>query len=366
MPINEWWSGDPSERYWLEITNRDNLGENLIAPQQNDAGREEWSYALVNYVRPGDIVLHWTKLGQRSIFGYSRVVTEPFQSSLEWQSRGSYGRTRPPSREEDAWEASLEGYTELRSPATQDVLRALEPRIRTVRDELVDEHGSPIYFPFAISDLRPLRASQAYLTKFPARLVELIPGLREVRQLAAAEPGEEVSRSARQRTKDRTGRRASGYGREHDAERRRAIERYAVECVMNHYKDAGYDVEDVGDRRPWDITATKGERELHLEVKGSTVERDAIDVTEGEVRHAEDLETTLIVIDRIEMDSQLRCRGGRWRHWPKWSPDRELLAPTAYRHVLVGGVSAASSLDELAKASGPDAQFPQSEIGVAW
>lgn len=342
MPINEWWAGDPSERYWLEITNRDNLGENLIAPQQNDAGREEWSYALVSYVRPGDIVLHWTKLGQRSIVGYSRVVTDPFESSLEWQSRGSYGRTRPPSGEEDAWEATLEGYAELKRPATQDVLRAVESEIRAVRDDLADEHGAPLYFPFAISDLRPLRASQAYLTKFPARLVELIPELREVRQLAAQEPGEEVgSGSTRRATKDRASNRASGYGREKDARRRRAIERYAVESVMSHYKDAGYDVEDVGDRCAWDITVRKDGEELHLEVKGSTVTRDAIDVTEGEVRHAEDIETTLIVIDQIQMDTELRCSGGRWRHWPAWSPVRELLAPTAYRHVLpIGAVAA--------------------------
>lgn len=38
MSINEWWSGDSGERFWVETTNRDEGGSKLIAPQLNDAG----------------------------------------------------------------------------------------------------------------------------------------------------------------------------------------------------------------------------------------------------------------------------------------------------------------------------------------
>ena len=33
MAINDWWADDPNERYWIEITDRQNLGDNVIAPQ---------------------------------------------------------------------------------------------------------------------------------------------------------------------------------------------------------------------------------------------------------------------------------------------------------------------------------------------
>ena len=33
MAINEWWLGDDEERFWVEVTDREALGSNLIAPQ---------------------------------------------------------------------------------------------------------------------------------------------------------------------------------------------------------------------------------------------------------------------------------------------------------------------------------------------
>ena len=55
---------------------------------------------------------------------------------------------------------------------------------------------------------------------------------------------------------------------------------------MAHLCAQGYEADDVGVVLPWDITAGRRNYELHVEVKGSTVEREAIDLTEGEVRHA--------------------------------------------------------------------------------
>lgn len=100
--------------------------------------------------------------------------------------------------------------------------------------------------------------------------------------------------------------------------------------VMRHYRDSlGYEVENVGSREAWDLTARRGDEELHIEVKGSTMDRIVIDITEGEVRHAEDNgQTVLVVIDRIRMDSELRCSAGRWRSWGEWVPDRSELIAT--------------------------------------
>ena len=63
MTINTWWSSDPTERYWMEITDREDPGEDLNAPQLDDRGREYWSHSLVTEAQPSDIVLHWHARG---------------------------------------------------------------------------------------------------------------------------------------------------------------------------------------------------------------------------------------------------------------------------------------------------------------
>ncbi|MET8260733.1 hypothetical protein [Micromonospora sp. NPDC005205] len=45
--LNEWWQDDPAECYWLEITDRNDIGANVQALQRDGSGRENWSYALV-------------------------------------------------------------------------------------------------------------------------------------------------------------------------------------------------------------------------------------------------------------------------------------------------------------------------------
>jgi len=59
MAINEWWIDNPEERYWMEITDRENLGANLIAPTLAKGDKENFSYTLVSHVKPGDVVFHW-------------------------------------------------------------------------------------------------------------------------------------------------------------------------------------------------------------------------------------------------------------------------------------------------------------------
>ncbi|MGW1036843.1 protein NO VEIN domain-containing protein [Streptomyces antibioticus] len=334
MAINKWWGSDPNERYWVEITNREDIGTNLLAPQVDDSGRPYWSYTLVREVRPGDLVLHWDKNHGPGVVGYSHVRGEAFPSMITWQSRGTYGRRRSASGPEPAWEAPLGGYRKLRHPVTQDRLREIETTVRTLRDRLIGAVGEPLYFPFALSGTRPLRAAQGYLTKLPLALVEELPELRELRQTAVSEPHEPEDPDQPPGSLPKQRRAATGYGRQRDVQRRQAVERYAMDLVLSHYRSHGYEVEDVGAHSPWDITARKNGTEIHVEVKGSTTTREAIDLTEGEVRHAEDVLTCLVVIDQIELGDDLHCHGGRWRTWNDWAPARAELVATAYRYPL--------------------------------
>lgn len=89
MAINEWWRDDPAQDYWMEITDRADLGADLHAPQVDGAGRDYWSYSLVASVRPGDVVLHWHKslLGSPGIVAYSTAAHGPLADEIVWASQ---------------------------------------------------------------------------------------------------------------------------------------------------------------------------------------------------------------------------------------------------------------------------------------
>ncbi|MET8522951.1 DUF3883 domain-containing protein [Nocardioides sp. NPDC004968] len=332
MAINEWWIEDPTEKYWIEITNRDDIGIDLNAPKVADSGNETWSYTLVNHVIPGDIVFHWDKKSGPGIVGYSVVKDEPFSSTVRWQSRGTYGRAKAlpgKPKPEPGWRALLTGYVPLAAPITQERLRELEAKVRSVREELAAQIDGPLYFPYALSEKRPLRATQGYLVKFPRALVEVIPELDKVRELA----GGPTSTTEKPGAADTPP--MAGTGRLRDPIRKKAIETYAVETVKTLWEARDYEVEDVGLFQPWDITATKDGTEIHIEVKGSSVTRETVDLTDGEVRHAEGHSPTiLVVVDQINITSTNECSGGRVRTWEDWLPDRDQLVPTAYRYPL--------------------------------
>ena len=75
----EWWEGIPRESYWCEITDRSDIGENLHAPQQDQNGKDYWSYSLVKSVKPGDIVFHYST--SSAAFVGASVAAGPLQES---------------------------------------------------------------------------------------------------------------------------------------------------------------------------------------------------------------------------------------------------------------------------------------------
>jgi hypothetical protein len=51
MALNTWWRLDPAQRYWMEITHRDDVGTDLNAPKLPQG---QWTYDLVSQVQHGD------------------------------------------------------------------------------------------------------------------------------------------------------------------------------------------------------------------------------------------------------------------------------------------------------------------------
>ncbi|MFC6085281.1 protein NO VEIN domain-containing protein [Sphaerisporangium aureirubrum] len=332
-PLDEWWADDPTERYWMEITTRPDLGSNLIAPRLDGSGAEYWSYSLVTAVRPGDIVFHWHKGLNTApgIVGHSIAAAGPFDDRLVWEARGTYGRQRPiDGRPRPAWRFELTGYTALASPIGQEILRPLEDQIRRFKDELGTQVSGPLYFPFVFSGSRPIRTSQAYLVKVPAGLLQLVPGMTEpIHGLAAF-------RARQAGTSQTKPRHRSGTGYIADPVLRKAIEEHAVRCSLDYYPD--YDINDVGTTESYDLLAVKGDEEIHIEVKGSTGTADTVELTSNEVAHARTTRTDLVVIDQISWerlpDGAIRTYGGRRRRWTTWQPDEHDLRPTSYRYRL--------------------------------
>jgi hypothetical protein len=223
MEINEWWASEPSERYWIEVTDREVLGSNLIAPKTASNGKATPSYTLVSHVHPGDVVLHWWKRGggEAAIVGFSTAVDGASSSRLSWQARGTYGRAQAGPRSSPAWEVPLTEFNELERPVSLDRIRSIESDLRVVRDTLMAQHKGALYFPFAFSDKRPVRTAQGYLLKFPEAILRLLPELDLVRSsVPAPEPGQ---RAPRRGTK--------GDRRQQDPAVRRAIELHAVETT---------------------------------------------------------------------------------------------------------------------------------------
>lgn len=186
--INEWWSDRPNEHFWLEVTQRTDLGANLKAPQANEHGSEFWSYSLLNHVRPGDIIFHYDR-PEQAIVALSLATGEVWEDDIVWAARGTSARTagiRPHPRR--GWYMGLERFSTLEQAVGLEQIRNAQLPIIEMRNRLAALVGGPLYFPFELGQRRPPRPMQGYLFKLPHFFVELFPNLRKGMALSARAP----------------------------------------------------------------------------------------------------------------------------------------------------------------------------------
>lgn len=181
-----WWAEMAEERFWVEITDRADLGFDLAAPQFNEDGNRYWSYDLVREVAEGDVVLHYEARPNKAVAHWSRAVGDPYEDTLIWGAHGQAGGRGPVEPyERPAWRRPLEGPFELPHVVGMADFRNAEGPIREVHRSLLERFpGEPLYFPFQLSDRRSLRAFQGYMAKWPRELLYAIPGLEELAELA--------------------------------------------------------------------------------------------------------------------------------------------------------------------------------------
>ena len=186
----QWWDGLETERYWLEVTDREDLGNDLRAPLTDDAGQPLWRYLLFKKTKVGDTVYHYDK-NASAIVGRSRVSGEPSERNIVWGARGSYARQKNTlPHERPGYYVPLKDYKKLASSVSiEDVenkreeLRELveslkkEWRIKLKEEFGINKKDPPIYFPWELSDKREARPLQGYAFKLPSRVLEIFPQL---------------------------------------------------------------------------------------------------------------------------------------------------------------------------------------------
>ena len=175
--VNDWWSGDPRQRFWLETTDRPDIGVDLHCPQRDAAGNRSPGFSLIWWVDVGDIVLHYS-LNEHAITACSRAVGHVTEAPTEWLShRGETRRRLQIPRPQPGWWLDLDGPFPLEQSIPLAQLRERAEDIRSVLDGLKSDHAGSLYFPFYFWGGSELRPMQPYLSKWPAKLIDLFPGL---------------------------------------------------------------------------------------------------------------------------------------------------------------------------------------------
>jgi hypothetical protein len=175
--INTWWADDPRQRFWLEITDRPDIGVDLHCPQRDAAGNTNPGYSLIWWVEPGDVVFHYS-LNERAIVAWSRAAGGVTEGPTVWLShRGETRRRLQVARAQPGWWLDLDGPFALGQPLTLAELRERADDVRAVLEQLRAAHSGSLYFPFFFWGGSELRPMQPYLNKLPAELVDVIPHL---------------------------------------------------------------------------------------------------------------------------------------------------------------------------------------------
>lgn len=183
-----WWKSDASERFWLESTDRPDLGTDLHAPLLNEQGKDFWSYSLLKEMQPGDIVFHYYKPEQAIVARSVVSSSQPRSISTRWSARGTSARkngTQPYDR--DGLAVDIKDFRRLEHPVPVTVLAARIEEVREIVAALTAKHGS-LYFPFELGNKRAPRALQGYAFKLPKAFVEMFSELAEAAESTSMRP----------------------------------------------------------------------------------------------------------------------------------------------------------------------------------
>lgn len=175
--LKPWWESSTAERYWMEITDRPDIGTDLHCPQRDSVGKANSGYSTILFVQDGDTILHYDR-NKQAVTSWSQAVGRVGAAPTHWASHRGATRLRLGTelRKQPGWWLDLEGPFLLDEPVDLRALRAHGNQILTAINELAATHGS-VYAPFyGYGTDHELRPAQYYLNKLPAAVLELIGG----------------------------------------------------------------------------------------------------------------------------------------------------------------------------------------------
>jgi len=177
-----WWEMSPEESFWMEVTDRDDIGANLKAPRFGEGGGSPGHWQTVSEADEGDVVFHYSTTAD-GIIGYSTIVGPCREEPI----------ARNNNEEVPGFFRDLESFTPLDSPITLEQIRECQEEIVQLKDGLKEQHGNPLYFPFTLYGSENIpRPQEGYLHKFPAALVSLF-GLPGASEELMGDPGSSIT-----------------------------------------------------------------------------------------------------------------------------------------------------------------------------
>lgn len=183
--INQCWAGDPRQRFWLETTDRTDIGVDLHCPQRDASGARTPGFSLIWWIQTGDVIFHYD-LNKRAITGWSRAAGHVTEAPTLWLSqRGATRRRLQTERAQPGWWLDADGPFPIESSLTLADIRERSQDLRGL-DGLRSDHPGSLYFPFSFYGGTQPRPQQPYLGKFPAEFVELFPVLAAAAREAVA------------------------------------------------------------------------------------------------------------------------------------------------------------------------------------
>lgn len=339
-----WWSNRPDENLFMEITRREDIGEDLRAPLSARGGVDTPGYALVSTVEAGDAVIHYDSAAEL-IVGVSWATGERFNEPIWWASRGSYARR---AGVEPQWlpglRVALADYRALPTPLSLRQIKERRGALLTLRDALQAEHpDQSLYFPWT-PYRDSLRTWQTYLAKFPRAALDVLPEVASVieRKDNDVESVYSPIASAERAIASAAGRPPSSHGRGQgfatDQHVKVAVETHAMNAALKHYKMLG-DVVDMSRTESYDYRVHINGQVWHIEVKGTTGDPADVLLTPNEVKHAADYpRVALFLLSNVTVtrngEGQVEASGGDPLVLHPWRLDPGRLVPIGYRYRL--------------------------------
>ena len=222
----------------------------------------------------------------------------------------------------------------------------------TVTQDIDEEDRDRYNFAFRLSDYQPLRFPIPFvalrlggrarrhrnLIKIDAKVWRAyrvaLRGQAKKSVAYAFSESEQIAAELESALNPRFGSR-QGFGL--SAEEKRCVELHAMNAAKKYLKGKHFEkVEDVSERNPFDLLATRRGSFLSVEVKGTTGHGAEIRLTRGEVRFQQMAypANMLIVVHSIKLKrgTEPKASGGKLRVFTPWKLDARRLLPQAYSY----------------------------------